>query len=87
MKLKIKVKAHAKQNKIETKEGNEWTIRIKAPAIENKANEELISFLAEELNIRAAQIKIVSGHTSKIKIIEIIEIMSFPRRRESRNKV
>ena len=72
MKLTIKIKPNSRENRIEKKEDTVWTIRIKVPAVENKANEELIDFLGEELHVPKSHITIIRGHTSKTKIIEII---------------
>jgi len=72
MKLTIKIKPNARNNKIEKKAGDVWTVRIKAPARENKANEELINFLAKEFEVPKSYITIVRGHTARTKILEII---------------
>ena len=72
MKLTITIKPNARENKIEKKDGTVWTIRIKAPAIENKANKELIYFLAKELDVPKSHITIIRGQTAKTKILEII---------------
>ena len=72
MKLTVKIKPNARENKIEKKEKAVWTIRIKARAIENKANKELIDFLAKALHVPKSHITIIRGHTAKTKIIEVI---------------
>ncbi len=46
-------------------------IKITAPAVDNKANEELIKFLSKEMKKKKSQVKIVSGFTSREKILEI----------------
>ncbi len=46
-------------------------IRIKGVPEKGKVNEELVSFLAEELGIPKSHIEIVSGHTSRLKRLKI----------------
>lgn len=72
MKLKIKVIPKSSINKIcETMANGVLKIKITAPAVDNKANEELIRFLAKELKKKKSQIKIISGFTSREKTLEI----------------
>jgi hypothetical protein len=42
-------------------------IRIKAPAVEGKANKELIKFLSKSFKVAKSDIEFKSGETSKIK--------------------
>jgi len=44
-------------------------IRIKAPAVEGKANKELIRFLSKSFKIAKSAILFKSGQQSKIKIV------------------
>lgn len=46
-------------------------VKISAPAIENKANKELINFLSDLLKINKSKIQIISGEKSKIKKVLI----------------
>ena len=46
-------------------------IRIAAPPIDGRANEELISFLSKTLKITQSSINIVHGANIKQKILEI----------------
>jgi uncharacterized protein (TIGR00251 family) len=49
-------------------------IRLMAPPVEGKANEELIAFLAHILGIRPAQIEIIAGHDTREKLISIFDV-------------
>ena len=51
-------------------------IRIAAPPLDCKANEELIKFLSDILGIPKSNIDIVAGHTGRIKLISIIGVDS-----------
>ncbi len=50
-------------------------IRIAAPAVENAANEALVQFVAHHLGIAKGCVRIVSGHTSRRKVLEIEGVM------------
>ena len=49
-------------------------IRLTAPPVEGRANQWLIDFLAEVLNIKPARIEIISGLTSRDKIVSIMDM-------------
>ena len=60
---------------------NEYVrIKISAPAIENKANKELVSFCSDFFNVNKSKISIISGEKSKLKKVLIkdtkIDILS-----------
>ncbi len=46
-------------------------IRLRAPAVEGRANEALIEYLAQLLKTPKAAVRILSGDTSRIKRVEI----------------
>ncbi len=68
-KIKVTVKPNSTKNEIagfdEAKQA--YVVKIKAQAQDNKANIELIKFLSKEWKCR---IRIISGLTSKNKLIE-----------------
>ena len=46
-------------------------VKIKAPAVENKANVELVKYFSKLLKIPKSAIELASGNTSKIKSLYI----------------
>ena len=46
-------------------------ISLQAPALENKANEMLLTWLAKRLKVPQKQIQLLSGQNSRIKRVEI----------------
>ncbi len=69
----FRIKAQPKANKSEFCEiygDNAIKIRIKAPAVEGAANEELLKFISKSFKIPKSSIILKSGDTSKIKVIE-----------------
>ena len=51
--------------------GGALKIRLRAPAVEDRANEALIDFLAELLKTSRSAVSILSGERSRVKRIEI----------------
>ncbi|NPA30623.1 MAG: DUF167 domain-containing protein [Chloroflexi bacterium] len=49
-------------------------IRLTAPPVDNKANEALIRFLARLLKVPRQHIEIVAGHTSRNKLVSILDL-------------
>ena len=69
--LQVKISPNAAKNSIEEFQGDLLRIRIAAPPDKGKANEELVAFLAKTLHIPKSRIKILSGHASRLKRLEI----------------
>ena len=66
MTLFVRIKPNQRFNKLE-KINEEWHIRLKAPAVDGKANDSLIVFLAELLEIPKAYVTLKRVHRSRIK--------------------
>ena len=70
-KFKLKITPNSSKNEIgETMADGTIKIRLKAPPVDGKANEELIKFLSKEWKIPKTKIIIQKGLTSKNKIIK-----------------
>ncbi len=65
--LLVKVVPGASKNELVGWQNGELKVRIKAAPEKGKANQELISFLAESLNLSKSQIHLKSGETSPHK--------------------
>ncbi len=72
MKIFVKVKTKAKEDKIEKIGDNQFSVWVKELPIEGRANEAVRKMLAEYFEVAQARIKIIAGVGSKQKIIEII---------------
>jgi len=71
MKISIKVKTKAKEEKVRQLGKNNFAVFVKALPIEGKANEAVIRLLAKYFKVPKSSIEIISGHKSKNKIVEI----------------
>jgi uncharacterized protein (TIGR00251 family) len=69
--LNVKISPNAKTNQIIEWDGQILKLKIAAPPLEGKANQELIRFLAKQLALAPSSLDILSGHTSKTKKIAI----------------
>ena len=67
----IRIQPRASKNEVIQMEGGGIKIRLTAPPVDGAANEALVKFLSDRLDIPKSQIEIVSGHTSKNKIVRI----------------
>ena len=69
--LKIYLQPGAKQNEMTGLYNDALKIRLKAPAIEGRANEALLKYIAELFDVPRANIKLKRGDTSRHKTIEV----------------
>jgi uncharacterized protein (TIGR00251 family) len=69
--LSVKVQPRASGNSIEAPLGNELRIKVTAPPVDSAANEALVRFLAEKLDMQRNRIELLRGHTSRHKQIKI----------------
>jgi uncharacterized protein (TIGR00251 family) len=69
--LSIRIQPRASKNGIVTMEDGGLKIRLTAPPVDGAANEALVKFLSGVLSIPKSRVEIVSGHTSRDKIVRI----------------
>ena len=62
---------NAKKNEVIGCFDDALKIRLQAQPVEGKANEGLIRYMADMLDVPKKQVKITHGHTSKRKTLEI----------------
>lgn len=72
MKINIKAKPNAKEEKVEKIDDSNYVVSVKEPPIKGKANEAIRNALAVYFKTSSSRVKIVSGYSSRNKIIEII---------------
>jgi uncharacterized protein (TIGR00251 family) len=67
----LHIQPNAKRSGVAGCFGDLLKIRLHAPPVDGKANEALISYLADMLDVPKNAVTITHGHTGKRKIIEI----------------
>ncbi len=71
MKISVKVKTNARKESV-IKAGDAYTVSVTVLPEEGKANEAVIKLLAKHFAVAPSLVRVVSGHTAKQKIVEII---------------
>jgi uncharacterized protein (TIGR00251 family) len=69
--LTVQITPNARRSEVIGWIGDRLKIKIKAPAVEGKANAELQRFLGNWLAVRSGDITIVRGETGRIKVLRI----------------
>lgn len=67
----IRVQPRAKETRLDGKSGDVYKLRLAAPPVDGKANDACLRFLAEKLRVPLAAMRLVSGLTSRSKIVEV----------------
>jgi uncharacterized protein (TIGR00251 family) len=73
VRFSVRLQPRASQNEIAGLSGAALKVRVTAPPVDGLANEALIELLSRALNTSRRNVCIVSGHTSRTKLIEISE--------------
>ena len=69
--IAIRVQPRASKDEIAGVMGGALRVRLRAPAVEDRANESLCEYLAELLKTSRAAVRILSGHHSRSKRVEV----------------
>ena len=69
--LTIKVHPRAKRSALAGRYGDAWKLDLAAPPVDGKANDECIRFFAELAHVPRARVRIVTGLTSRTKVVDI----------------
>ncbi len=69
--LSLKIIPGASKDEMAGRMGDAVKIRLRAPAVDGKANKALIEFLSDQLQCSRAQIKILTGECARLKRVEV----------------
>ena len=69
--LKLRIVPNAKRDEVVGEYGDAVKIKVAAPAVEGKANEALLEFVAEKAGIHRRDITLIAGEKSRDKVIEL----------------
>jgi len=72
MRIQVKVKPNSRSEEV-SREGDIFVVKVKEPPREGKANQAVISLLAEHFGVPRSHVRILSGFRSKNKVIEVAE--------------
>ena len=69
--LSIQTTPNAPRSEIVGWLGDRLKVKVKAPAVEGKANAELVRFMAERFGVRPNAVTLVRGDTARLKVVRI----------------
>lgn len=71
MRILVRAKPGAKRERVEKADDTHFAVAVKEPPIRGQANRAIIKVLAKYFGVAAERVRIVSGHTSKQKVVEV----------------
>jgi uncharacterized protein (TIGR00251 family) len=82
--IRVKVKPNARTSALTQLPDGSWVARVRAPAIEGRANQELIALVAEYFHCAKAAVSIRRGFSGRLKLVRI-DVRARYNRDESRD--
>ena len=70
--LTLHIQPGAKKTEVVGLHGDALKIRLAAPPVDGKANEALIRYIAERLQLSKSAVSLKSGQTSRQKVLEVV---------------
>jgi uncharacterized protein len=70
--LTLRVQPGAKHSTFAGKYGDALKLKLAAPAVDGKANAELIRFLADAFGVPQRNVEIVRGQASRAKVVRVL---------------
>ena len=71
LRISVQVQPNASRNEIVSFTEGLLKVKLTAPPVDGKANAALIAVLAEKLGVRKSQVRILSGLTSRKKVVAV----------------
>jgi uncharacterized protein (TIGR00251 family) len=69
--LRVKVKPKSQVSSLEQVPDGTWVAKLKAPPVDGKANEELVTLVAKHLGCHKAAVTIKAGAGGRMKLIKV----------------
>ena len=74
IRLRLRIQPRASRTEVTGEHAGAIKVKIAAPPVDGKANEECCRFLAKLLGVSAGSVEIVAGESSRDKIIRVHNI-------------
>ena len=74
VRIRLHVQPRAARSALAGIFGDALKVRLQSPPVDGAANEELVRFLAETLNLPKSRVELVSGHASRRKTVRVAGI-------------
>jgi uncharacterized protein (TIGR00251 family) len=69
--LRVRVAPGASRSGVVGRLGDAWKLRVRAAPERGRANAEVVRLLADALGVSSRDLRIVAGHTSSNKVVEV----------------
>lgn len=69
--LTVRVTPNASRDEVKAVTPERVEVRLRAPAVEGRANEALIVYLADRLGLKPREVAIERGHTARLKVVAV----------------
>jgi uncharacterized protein (TIGR00251 family) len=69
--LRIKVKPNSRSSYLIQETDGSWRATLRAPPVDGKANDELVTLVAAHFKCRKAGVVIKSGASGRIKLVKV----------------
>jgi uncharacterized protein (TIGR00251 family) len=83
--LRLRVSPGARRTELVGRHGDGWKVRVSAPPEGGRANDAVVDLLAERVGVSRSAVTIVSGHSSREKVVRMdgVDQAEIERRLES----
>ncbi len=71
VRLLIQVQPRASRTELAGRHGDALKVRLAAPPVDGAANEALVRYVAEVLDVPRASIELLSGHSGRRKLVQV----------------
>jgi uncharacterized protein (TIGR00251 family) len=69
--ISVTVSPGARRSELVGRHGDGWRARIAAPPERGRANDALCKLLATALSVPTGSVRVVAGHTARVKVVEV----------------
>lgn len=69
--ITVKVQPRAKVTRVAGRVENAYRLQVAAPPVDGKANEACVAFFADVAGVAKSRVRIISGLTGRMKVVEI----------------
>ncbi|NUN94114.1 MAG: DUF167 domain-containing protein [Verrucomicrobiae bacterium] len=69
--LQVRVVPRAANDALIARADGSWKARLTAPPVEGAANDALIRLVAQHFGLPRSKVRIVAGHSARMKLVEI----------------
>ncbi|GAB3250283.1 DUF167 domain-containing protein [Nocardioides dilutus] len=71
MRVSIRVRPGAGRTQVGGRYADALVVRVRERAVDGRATDAALRAVADALGVRAAEVELVTGHTSRTKVVEI----------------